>query len=249
VAKAAIGAQQLYVQGSDLSGDVGAVNTIASPRGVQVVTGVNKIALERVLLPSDGEIEFANWFNDAAGAAHPILSALPTSDVVLLWLSGGAIDDPACGLVAKQIDYAWNRGADGAVAGTVPARAAAGTPVEWLVALTAGEDTHASASSSASKDDGASAVTTQGLVAYLQLREIDSGTPTITIEDSANDSAWATLISFTAVAAGAEPTAERKQVTGTANRYLRVTSTGTFVNADFAIAYRRGESYDDVDKS
>ena len=48
-----------------------------------------------------------------------------------------------------------------------------------------------------------------------------------------------------AVANGAEPASERKTVSGTVNRYLRLTTTGTFVNCIFAVAIRRGEAVDD----
>ena len=78
----------------------------------------------------------------------------------------------------------------------------------------------------------------------MQLIDINSGSPTFKIEDSANNSSWADLVSFTAVANGNEPTAQRVEVSGTVNRYLRVTSTGTFSNAKFIIMYRRGESVD-----
>ena len=48
------------------------------------------------------------------------------------------------------------------------------------------------------------------------------------------------------VASGAEPVAERKTVSGTIDQYLRITTTGTFTNADIAIGYRRGLTGDDV---
>ncbi|NIV28256.1 MAG: hypothetical protein GWN58_01720 [Anaerolineae bacterium] len=41
------------------------------------------------------------------------------------------------------------------------------------------------------------------------------------------------------------PAAERVTVAGTVDRYLRVTSSGTFTSADFAVMVRRGESVDD----
>ena len=49
-----------------------------------------------------------------------------------------------------------------------------------------------------------------------------------------------------AVADGAEPTAERVTVSGAVERYLRVTTTGTFTNATFIVTTRRGTSADDV---
>ena len=81
------------------------------------------------------------------------------------------------------------------------------------------------------------------------MTDIDSGTPTVKIEDSTNNSSWSDLIAFTGIANGNEPTAEYKTVTGTVNRYLRITTTGTFSNADFAVAIQRGTAQDDEDLS
>jgi len=48
------------------------------------------------------------------------------------------------------------------------------------------------------------------------------------------------------VAAAAAPTAERVTVSGAVERYLRITTTGTFSNLDFCVSTRRGTSQDDV---
>ena len=64
--------------------------------------------------------------------------------------------------------------------------------------------------------------------------------------DNGSGDAWATVLSFSAVADGAEPTAERVTVSGAVERYLRVTTTGTFTNATFIVTTRRGTSEDDV---
>jgi hypothetical protein len=246
VAKKSGLAQGFYLGGYDLSGDVGAINGASSPRTTTEIQGINKSAKERLLLLTDGLLEFLVFFNDAALAEHVILKTLPTTDVIALWVAGQAVGDVAAGIVAKQVDYAWERPADGSLAGTVQLMAQ-GTPLEWLTMLSAGEDTDASAESNASRDDAAQ--TTAGLIAYLQVVDIASGTPTVVIEDSANDSTWATLVSFAAVADGAEPTAERVTVTGTVDRYLRVTTTGTFTDFDYVVATRRGTAQDDLDLS
>lgn len=244
MAKQAGLAQQFFAHGYDLSGDVGAINNAASPRGVVEVTALNKSAVERLLTHGDGLLDFAAWLNTSAGQSHAALSGLPTTDVIVLWMLGGAVDDVAAGLVAKQVNYDGTRNADGSLPLTVNGLAN-GTPLEWMNALSAGKITHASAGSSATKDDAAG--TSNGLAAILQVVDIDSGTPTVLIEDNTVDNgAWATLIAFTAVADGAEPTAERKTVSGTVNRYKRITTTGTFTNLDFAVAYRRGTAQDDV---
>jgi len=235
--------QEFYIDGHDLGGDVGAINECASPRGVLEITGINKAAVERVMTHGDGRIEFASYFDDGTELSHNALAGLPTGDVVVLWAYGGAIGDSAAFLTAKQVNYDARRGQDMSLALTILCLGQ-GVALEYGEMLTAAIDTHSSASSSSSKDDAAS--TSAGLAAVVEIKDIDSGTPTIIIQDSPNDSSWSTLISFTAVASGNEPAAERKTVSGTVNRYLRVTTTGSFSNADFAIAYRRGLSADDV---
>ena len=75
---------------------------------------------------------------------------------------------------------------------------------------------------------------------------LSSGSPTVKIEDSANNSDWADLITFSTSSAAS---AERKTVTGTVNRYVRCTLTGTFSNLAFAVILVRGTAQDDVDLS
>lgn len=233
----------LYVHGYDLSGDTGSIDNLACPRPLLDVTGINKSAFERVMGRSDAQVDWTSWFNDAALAAHAALSPLPTTDIIISYLRGTSQGDPAAMAVVKQLNYDPSRQADGALSFGVQAQGSAGVALEWGEQLTAGQDTIASSGAQASKDDGASSAA--GLAAVLQVVDIDSGTPTVVIEDSANDSTWATLISFTAVANGSEPTAERKTVSGTVNRYLRLNPTGTFSDLDLVVSYRRGEAVDD----
>ena len=122
-----------------------------------------------------------------------------------------------------------------------------GVAMDWCDLLTDGQVTHASAGSNTSRDDGAA--TSAGLVAYLEIVDCDSGTPTVVIQqssDNGSSDAWATVLSFSAVGYASAPTAERVTVSGAVERYLRVTTTGTFSNADFIVATRRGTAQDDV---
>jgi hypothetical protein len=73
-------------------------------------------------------------------AAHPTLSALPTTDQHLLYCTGTAQDSPAAGLLARQIGYDGKRGNDGALTFTVTSQASTGVGLEWGRLLTAGED-------------------------------------------------------------------------------------------------------------
>ena len=54
------------------------------------------------------------------------------------------------------------------------------------------------------------------------------------------------VVVFSSVGYASTPTAERSTMSGTVKRYLRVTTTGTFSNADFIVATRRGTAQDDV---
>lgn len=237
-------AQDLWVSGSKLSGDVGVINNLSTPRGDFDITSMDLSAMRRLQGLADGMLEFVPFFNDAAGAAHPILSALPSTDVLMLWAMGKVVGSAAMSLAVKQVNYDWTRGQDGELLGNVLGENANGIAPEWMRLLTAGELQQTSAGSESSRDDAASS--SAGAGAVLHMKDITGTSVTVVIEDSADDSAWATLISFTTVSNGSEPTAERLTVSGTVNRYLRITTTGTFSVANFAVAIRRGTAEDDV---
>ncbi len=240
--------QRFYFNGERVSPDLSTV-VASCPRPQLPVNNIEGAGVKRLLALPDGILDLNTWFNKATAAAHLTLSPLPATDVILMWFLTATRGAPAFNLVAKQINYDPNRNQDGSLAFDVNNM---GTtfPPDWGETLTAGEETHASATSSTGRDD--SAGTSLGLIAYLQMREIDSGTPTVLIEDSddnASSDAYATVLSFAAIANGAEPTAQRVTVTGAVKRWLRVTTTGTFVNADMALATRRGVAGDLLDLS
>jgi hypothetical protein len=235
-------AQEFYLHGYDIGGDIGAIEKLATRRVNREAPDITLSAMARLQGLGDGEMAFSGYFDDAAEKGLVALKGAPTTDVIAMWLKGGTIGDTGATLVAKQVSLDWTRNQDRSLGFTAQCIGAAGVVLEFMEALTPGLTTHGSAGSVASKDDAASSAS--GAAAVVEIVDIDSGTPTIIIEDSPNDSSWSTLISFSAVAAGNEPTAERKTVSGTVNRYLRITTTGTFSNADFAIAYRRGTAQD-----
>ena len=232
-----------FIDGHDLSGDVTSVDTISGSKATLDTPVIESAGMVRLAGHGSGEISFPSGFDDVTNLEHTALAGMPTTDVVVLYTRGVASDSPAAGIVAKQINYDGSKGSDKSLTMNVQCLANA-VPLEWGVLLTAGAITQSSAGSESSKDDSASS--SNGIAAYLQMIDINSGTPTITIEHSANNSSWSTLLSFSAVANGNEPAAERVTASGTVNRYLRITSTGTFSNAKFVVAYRRGESVDDT---
>jgi hypothetical protein len=238
--------QQLYVGGYDLSGDVGSIDSAGSPRGSVDKTGIGSSAMERLLTHTTGEITFNVHFNDAAGQSHVALSPLPTTDVACIWAMSSTAGGVAATIVGKQINYDWERGSDGDLQGTVQIMGS-GAALEWSKLITAGTDTHASATSSTGVDElGAAGPTTAGIRATLNIITIASGTPTFVLEDSPNDGAYATVLTFTNTT---ERTSERATATGSVDRWLRVTTTGTFTNAIFSVAVQRGTALDIEDLS
>jgi len=249
---------KLYMNGNDLSGDIATITRVETMVNLLQSTSIEDSSETRLQGISDGALAFQSYFNDdgaasraaAAGSTHVELSTLPTTDVLLYYARGATLDNVMAALTAKQVGYGGARGADGALLFSVETQAA-GNPVEFGEQVTAGLVTHASATSSTGKVDAAQ--TTNGGVGFLQGVEVDSGTATVVIEDSADttdgtDGTWGTLLTFANTSA-TWPIGERKTVTGTVEKGLRVTTTGTFTGADFAVGFRRGASGDRVDLS
>ncbi|WP_326646051.1 hypothetical protein OG884_15480 [Streptosporangium sp. NBC_01755] len=123
----------LSVDGSDTS-----VNDIkndvtnfefATPRGVQDVTGVDKSAMERLLLLADFSITLNGVFNDEADKSHATFKDVATTSVartVTLTVSGQTIA-PEC----LFTDYALTRAADGSLVWSAPGVLANGTAPAW----------------------------------------------------------------------------------------------------------------------
>lgn len=84
-------------------------------------------------------------------------------------------------------------------------------------------------------DNGAS--TSNGGVAHLHVMDFDGSSGVIKVQHSADGNTWADLIEFDALSGA---TVQRKEVTGTVNRYLRaVRSSGTFTSITYAVAFAR----------
>ena len=102
------------------------------PSNVQDVTGLDKSAVERILLLADAQFTPSGVFNDAANQSHAVLKDYRTlngSEVgrtVTLTHSGQTL--------ANEIlfnDYSLARGADGSLTWTAPGGLAGGTVPAW----------------------------------------------------------------------------------------------------------------------
>lgn len=228
----------LYVAGYDLSGDVGSIQRIAGGPTPLEVTAINKSAVERIGGVRDGGIDFSTWINFVTEAEHEALSALPYSDVLVTYFRGEALGGPAAACVAKQINYDWTRGDDGALSGTVQAQAN-GYGLEWGQQLTAGPVSHTGAANGTALDGGASS--SFGLQAYLHVFSFTGTDATVKLQGDDNSG----FTSSTDVSNGgftqitAAPFSQRIATPNnqTIERYLRVSSvtTGGFSEMTFAV--------------
>lgn len=119
----------------DSSGSVQAIKNdvtnfqFATPRAVQDVTGVDKSAIERLLLLADFSITLNGVFNDAAGASHAVFKTVPSTSVartVTLTVSGQTLANECL-----FTDYNLTRGQDGSLTWSAPGVLSDGTAPVW----------------------------------------------------------------------------------------------------------------------
>lgn len=123
----------LYVDGFDLSGDIGQITNIACPLKPLDVTGIDKSGHERIAGARDGAIEFVAWWNSLG--EHPVLSALPTTDGSVMACVSTTLGSPAVAMIGKQLNYDPTRGTDGSLSEKV-SNQANGFGQEWGYLLT-----------------------------------------------------------------------------------------------------------------
>lgn len=112
-----------------ISNDVNTL-TLATPRGVQDITGVDKSAIERQLLLADGSVTLNGAaFNDAANMSHAVLKTIPSTSVTRTVTIGISSNTMAMEMLGT--DYALSRGADGSLTWTSPFVLANGAVPTW----------------------------------------------------------------------------------------------------------------------
>jgi len=230
----------LLIDGYDLSGDIGAVQTISSRSGVLDMTAINASAKERILSHLDGELGFNAFFNKATSQEHLVLRARGSgANRVMTWLRGSTIGKAAYGIVAKQVNYDGNRATDGSLTFEVQGLGAA-YGGEFADQLTAGLRTDTAATNGTSLNNGAA--TSKGVSAYLQVTAFSGTDVTMKIQSSSDNGsgdAFATITGGTFTQVTSAPTSERivTSLTQAVEQYLRaITETsGGVTSVTFSI--------------
>ena len=231
-----------YLGGYNISGDTSAFDEITATTELQENTGIDKSAYERLGGLRDGKIAWTAWFNDAAERAHVALSPLPTADTQAMYFRGTTLGGSGAAAVVKQVNYGGKRSDKGELSFEVEALGSS-YGIEWGALGTAGIRTDTTATNGSAIDNGAA--TSYGLQAYLQVFAVTGTSVTVKLQessDSGGSDAWADV---TGGAFGAK-TGRAVQRIATANnlpveRYLRVVTSGTFSNAQFAVLIVRNE--------
>jgi hypothetical protein len=103
--------------------------TINTPRGVQDVTGVDKSAMERLLLLADGQMSLSGVFNPAADQSHDVFKTVSSTSTVRTVTAVHSAQTLAMEMIAS--DYSLTRSADGSLVWTVQLQLADGTAPTW----------------------------------------------------------------------------------------------------------------------
>lgn len=232
----------LYLGVYDLSGDVGAITSISSPRGVFDMTAINSSAMERVLGRRDGNLGFSGFWNTTSGQIFDALSTLPTTDVLATVAipagSSFAVGDVGCAINGKQLSFDPAFGDDGSLAVTTQIQAN-GSALEWGRLLTAGKASIGTGTvNQTGYDHGAQ--TALGWAAYLHVFSVASGTVGIKLQDSSDNVTYNDLTggAFTS-ATGATSQRIAGSTTATVERYTRLVTTGVHGTAVMAVLFVR----------
>lgn len=233
-----------YVDGFDLSGDVGSIKKIACPQKTLPQTGVNKFAPERKGGQRDGLIQFNSWYNPGAGAEHAALSPLPTADVQVTVTTGTAVGSAAASQISKQVDYNGVRTDVGAFSLDIQAMAT-NWAMEWGELLTPGMRTDVAPVFAGAYDY--LAASSFGWRSYLHITAFTGTNVTVQLQDSADNSAFANLAGGAfAVATGVGPQRIAGAPGSTVRRYVRANTTGTFTSVTLSVMFVKSNIADVV---
>jgi hypothetical protein len=100
-----------------------------TPRNVQVITGLDKSAEERLQLLADFTITLNGIFDDASNVAHAVFATVPSSSVartVTITVSGQSLPNETF-----FNDYALTRAASGELTWSAPGTLSGGTVPTW----------------------------------------------------------------------------------------------------------------------
>lgn len=215
---------------------IGGTVTNVVINGVSVGTGDGTY-----VLPALGTITLTysvapTWTWTAIGTEHNALAVLPTADAIAMWFHGTALQNTASAINAKQINYDPTRDNTGNLTVAVELQSN-GFGCEFGEMLTAGLRTDTAATVGPAITD--TAQTAFGAQAYIMLTGFVGTSVTIAITHCTTvGGSYTTLLTTSAMTAIGAQRVVVSNVT-TVDQFLKVTTTGTFSYAQFAVVFCR----------
>lgn len=117
----------------DISNDVTSVE-FGTSRGLQDITGLDKSAMERLLLLSDGKVSIKGVFNDAANLSHDVFKTVTSSGgtrTVTIDPAGTVSGSARLSMEMLFSSYELSRGEDGSLTWTAEGQLSDGTVPTW----------------------------------------------------------------------------------------------------------------------
>ena len=231
-----------YISGFDLSGDIQSIGQLGGGPALLDVTGIKSSANEQIGGLRSGDWQFVSFWeftSTGQGYALNALDSLPTTDVIGTYFRGTGLQSPAAAINAKQLNMDPTRDTSGNLTLAVELQANS-YGMEWGEQLTAGLRTDTAATTGADVDDGAGS--SYGAQAYWQLIEFTGTSVTIDINHCTTSGGSYTNLMTSGAQTGIGAGRMSVSNTTTVDRYLEVTTVGTFTNAVFAVAFMRNAS-------
>lgn len=238
-----------FLSGYDFTGDVVAMRELSGgPALLEGVTGIDKLAHERLGARLSGAQRITTWFNPAANMGHKRLATLPLGNQQGQYWHRTVAGRPVHCMVGKQVNYDGTRAEDGSFTFDSDIESD-GFGAEWATGLTAGKRVDAAPTNGTGVDFTTPAFagsSTFGAQFYLQVFAFTGTSVTIKIQESSDNGGGD---AFADVTGGGFTlvngiTHERIQTVRnqTVERYLRVVTTGTFSAVTFAVAAVRNDT-------
>lgn len=235
----------LWVSGYDVGASTNSLSRISGGNTPIPMTDITQSAMAREGGQRTGGMDIVSYWNPDAGGSHAVYSPLPTADAIATYVAyTPAIGTPCASVIGKQLNYDGNREQNGAYLLNVTVESN-GYGTQWGFLATAGMRTDASATAAASVtafDQASASPGAYGLVMFVHLKSLGSGSVTVKLQESSDNGAdaYTDVTGATTGALSSAPTAVRV-ATGSIDveRYLKVVTTGTFTNAVFGVQVYR----------
>ncbi|MEV5957303.1 hypothetical protein AB0M11_26640 [Streptomyces sp. NPDC051987] len=102
---------------------------LSTPRGVQEITGVDKSAIERLLLLADVSVTYNGVFNAATGLSHDVFKTVPSTSVNRTCTN--TVNGVTLAFECLFSDYQLTRANSGELTWSAPGSLADGTVPTW----------------------------------------------------------------------------------------------------------------------